>query len=78
MNFIINFNLINQKIDLTESLIERKEWWFNSCTPKIPVETEIENLTNEQKISLIKLAIYEGYLDIEHLCNLPNTSFKIN
>ena len=36
------------------------------------------NETDEQKISLVKLAIYEGFLDTEMLCNSPHSSFKIN
>jgi hypothetical protein len=74
----INFNIINQEIDLTRELNDRKEWWFNNAFPKIPIETDIKDLTNEQKISLVKLAIYEGYLDEETLCNKPIHFFTIN
>jgi len=74
----INFNILNQEVDLTRVLSDRKEWWFNNSIPKIPLETKIEDLTDQQKISLVKLAIYEGYLDTETLCNLPNKNFNIN
>jgi len=74
----INFNIINQEIDLTRALSDRKEWWFNNAIPKIPVETDIKDLTNEQKISLVQLAIYEGRLDQETLCNKPKHFFTIN
>lgn len=73
---IINFNILNQKVDLTEALKDRKEWWFKNTN--IPENTKIEDLTDEQKISLVRLAIYEGDLDSEILCNLPLKSFKIN
>jgi hypothetical protein len=74
----INFSISNQSLDLTYALAESKDWWFNNALPKIPLETNIEDLTNDQKISLVKLAIYENYLNTEHLCNLPNNSFTIN
>lgn len=76
---IITFNIINQTIDLTNTLSDnkRKEWWFKNCWPSIPLDTKIEDLTEEHKKSLIKLAIYEGYLDSENLCNQPNKSFEI-
>ena len=74
----INFNILNQEINLTRNLATRKEWWFNNAIPKIPLETKVEDLTDEQKISLVKLAIYEGFLDTEMLCNSPHSSFKIN
>jgi len=75
----INFNIINQKLDLTSVLKDstRKEWWFNNTIPKIPLETKSEDLTDSQKISLVKLAIYEGWFDIEMISNLPDTSFQI-
>lgn len=79
MSFKINFNILNQEIDLTEVLnSDRKEWWFTNSSPQIPIETKVEDLTNDQKISLVKLAIYEGWLDTEILCNLSHKSFKIN
>ena len=75
----IQFDILDQEIDLTEVLnSDQKEWWFKNSFPPIPVETKIEDLTDAQKTSLVKLAIYEGYLDSEFLCNLPNKSFKIN
>lgn len=74
----IQFDIINQEVDLSNAIQNDKNWWFNNCYPKIPLETKIEDLTNEQKISLVKLAIYEGYLDSQKLCNLPNKDFKIN
>lgn len=46
----INFNILNQEIDLTDVLnSESKIWWFNNCSPKIPIETKSEDLTKEQK-----------------------------
>lgn len=74
----IQFDILNQEIDFTEVFkSERKQWWFANCRPIIPPETNIEDLTEIQKISLIKLAIYEGYLGDELLCNLKHDSFKI-
>jgi len=75
----INFNILNQEIDLTSILnSDWKIFWFNNCSPKIPIETKSEDLTKEQKISLIKLAIFEGWLDTEKLANLPQKYFHIN
>jgi len=76
----IKFDILNQEIDLTDVFLneQRKKWYFNNCIPKIPEETKIEDLTDDQKISLIKLDIYEGALEQEDICNLPNKSFKIN
>lgn len=75
----INFNILNQEIDLTDVLnSESKIWWFNNCSPKIPIEIKSEDLTKEQKISLIKLAMFEGWLDTENLANLPQKYFHIN
>jgi hypothetical protein len=74
----INFNILDQEIDLTIALTQNKEWWFNNCNPKIPIETKVEDLTNEQKILLVQLAIYEGHLSEETLYNLPNNLFIIN
>ncbi|XAI97301.1 hypothetical protein [Leptolyngbya phage Lbo-JY46] len=79
MSFKINFDILNQEIDLTNVLnSDRKEWWFTNSRPQIPIETKPEDLTDNQKISLVRLAIYEGWLDAELLCNLPKESFKIN
>ena len=76
---IVKFNIVNLEIDFTDRLSNsRKEWWFNNCFPKIPVETKIEDLTDNQKVSLIKLAMYEGYLDQEVLCNMSSYFFTIN
>ena len=79
MSLKINFNILDLNIDLSHIISSgRMEWWFNNRLPKIPLDTKIEDLTNDQKISLVKLAIYEGFLDTEELCNLPHKSFKIN
>lgn len=72
----INFNIVNQEIDLTEALNTNKEWWFKNVG--IDVNKKIEDLDNNDKIGLIQLAIYEGYLDTEILCNQPKKSFTIN
>lgn len=76
----IKFDILNQEIDLTNVFIDeqRKKWYFKNCFPKIPEETKMDDLTDAQKISLVKLSIYEGALEQEDLCNLPNKSFKIN
>lgn len=75
----IQFDILNQEIDLTNILnSDTKEWWFRNSLPQIPIETKVEDLTNDQKISLVKLAIYEGWLNDEELCNLPKKYFKIN
>lgn len=76
---IFKFNIINQEIDLSNIMADeqRRKWYFKNSLPKIPEETKIEDLTDKQKISLIKLSIYEGALDQEELCNLPHQSFKI-
>ena len=49
----INFNILNQEIDLTKALAGRKDWWFNNSEPLIPIETKIEDLTDSQKKSLV-------------------------
>lgn len=76
----IKFDILNQEIDLTDVFIDeqRKKWYFKNCLPQIPEETKMDDLTDAQKISLVKLSIYEGALEQEDLCNLPNKSFKIN
>ena len=56
----INFNILNQEIDLTEALSRKKDWGFNLSEPPIPLETKIEDLTDSQKKSLVLLAIFEG------------------
>lgn len=74
---ILTFSIDTLKIDITEILIDdySREWWFKNC--KIPLNTKVENLTEENKIQLIKLAMYENYLSIEELCNLSNNNFKL-
>ena len=74
----INFNILNVEIDLTNYLELDKNWLFNNCDPKIPLNTEIEDLTDENKKSLIPLAISEGLLELEIIYNLPKESFQIN
>ena len=76
----IKFDILNQEIDLTNIFKDetRKAWYFRNCLPKIPETTKIEDLTEQQKISLVKLAIYEGSLEQEDLCNLPIKSYKIH
>ena len=75
----VKFNILNQEIDLTNMFIkyESKEWWFRNCRPTIPLETKHEDLNNEQKIALIKLAIYEERISTESLCNLTNECVQI-
>jgi hypothetical protein len=74
---IINFDIIDIKVDLTRALTKDKDWWFSNSLPQIPLETELKDLTDDQKISLIKLAIYEGYLDSNTLCNASHNNFKV-
>ena len=76
----IKFDILNQEIDLADVFKNenQKAWFFKNSLPKIPETTKIEDLTEQQKISLVKLAIYEGSLEQEELCNLPNKSFKIH
>ena len=78
-NMKVKFNILNQEIDLTNLFIkyESKEWWFRNCRPTIPLETKLEDLTNEQKIALIKLAIYEERISTESLYNLTNECVQI-
>lgn len=74
---VIKFDITDLKVDLTHISIEpaTKDWWFRNA--KISVDKNIEDLTEEDKINIVKLAIYEGYITIEELCNLPNNQFKI-
>jgi hypothetical protein len=76
----IKFDILNQEIDLTDVFKDenKKVWYFKNCLPKIPETTKIEDLTEQQKISLIRLAIYEGFIEQEDLCNLPIKSYKIH
>lgn len=73
----IEFNILNLQIDLEYALKENKEWWFRNSTPQIPIDRKIEDLTEENKISLVKLAIYEGFLESDNLANMPKKSFNI-
>ncbi len=66
----IKFSITNLKIDLSNAIDEtktRKWYWRNA---KIPEDTEIKDLTPDQIKSLIKLAIYEGHLEMEDFCNV--------
>lgn len=76
----IKFDILNQEIDLTNVFKDenQKAWYFKNSLPKIPEDTKIENLTEQQKISLVRLAIYEGFIEQEDLCNLPIKSYKIH
>lgn len=76
----IKFDILNQEIDLTDTLKNenQRKWYFKNSLPKIPEDTKIENLTERQKISLVRLAIYEGFIEQEDLCNLPIESYKIH
>lgn len=76
----IKFDILNQEIDLTDTLKNenQRKWYFKNSLPKIPEDTKIENLTEQQKINLVRLAIYEGFIEQEDLCNLPIKSYKIH
>jgi hypothetical protein len=76
----IQFDILNQEINLDYVFKDERilRWWYRNALPQIPTETKKEDLTESQKISLVKLAIYEGHLDSEQLCNLSHNSFKIN
>lgn len=74
---IIKFDITDLEIDLTDTLKENhsKDWWFRNAN--ISVDKNIEDLNEEDKINIIKLAIYEDHINDEHLCNLLNKHFKI-
>lgn len=74
---VIKFDITDLKVDLTHICTEpaSKDWWFRNA--KISVDKNIEDLTEEDKINIIKLAIYENHITNEDLCNLPNKYFKI-
>jgi hypothetical protein len=74
---IIKFDITDLEIDLTDTLKEDriKEWWFRNA--KVSVDKDIEDLTEEDKINMIKLAIYEDHINDENLCNLSSKHFKI-
>lgn len=74
---IIKFDITGLEVDLTHIGVEpaTKDWWFRNA--KISVDKNIEDLTEEDKINIVKLAIYENHITNEDLCNLPNKYFKI-
>lgn len=75
----INFNIKNLSVDLSYVFENEntKKWWYNNVSHKIPFDTKPEELTDSQKISLVKLAIYEGLIEEEDLWNTPSESFEI-
>lgn len=57
---------------------EQKKWFWKNSFPSISEETRPEELTDAQKIALIKLLIYEGWLGREDdLSNLPDSNFAL-
>ena len=57
---------------------EQKKWFWKNSFPSISEETRPEELTDAQKIALIKLLIYEGWLGREaDLSNLPASKFAL-
>lgn len=57
---------------------EQKKWFWKNSFPSISEETRPEELTDSQKIALIKLLIYEGWLGREDdLSNLPDSKFAL-
>ena len=75
----INFKFTNLEVDLSYPFSNKKskEWWFSNCIPSIPLDAKEEDLTDSQKKSLIKLAIYEGQIDSESLCNMDSELIEI-
>jgi hypothetical protein len=73
----IKFDILDLEIDLTDAIYDekRKKWWFENAN--ISLDKQIEDLNDDDKKKLVKLAIYETYLELEDLANWPITSFKI-
>ena len=75
----IKFSII-QEFDIEQIIKNEKEkkWFWKNSLPSIPEETRPEELTDAQKIALIKLLIYEGWLGREDdLANLPDSNFAL-
>ena len=57
---------------------KKRNWFWRNSFPPIPKETKPEELTDVQKLALIKLLIYEGWLGKEDdISNLPDSNFNL-
>ena len=71
---------ITKEFDIEQIIKDEKEkkWFWKNSFPSISEETRPEELTDAQKIALIKLLIYEGWLGREaDLSNLPASKFAL-
>lgn len=71
---------ITKELDIEQIIKdeEQKKWFWKNSFPSISEETRPEELTDAQKIALIKLLIYEGWLGREDdLANLPDSNFAL-
>jgi hypothetical protein len=76
----INFNIVGLQLDLNGFINSfGKDWVYKNVSPSIPIDTDVKDLSDTQKASLIQLAIYECYVCTEEsLFSLPTNSFTIN
>ena len=73
----IKFNILDLEVELALEDDQRKKWWFNNANPKIPLEKKLEDLTEDEKISLVRLALFENHIDTEELANLHKSQINI-
>ena len=74
---VIKFDITDLEINLNYEFQfnHRKEWYFKNA--KIPIDKKIEDLTDDDKIKLVKLAAYEGSFDKEDILEADSKQFKI-
>lgn len=74
---VVNFSITGLSYDLSKMFYDdkHKKWYWKNAN--IPEEVSIQDLTDEHKESLARLALYEGMIEIEEMFNLPKGSFKI-
>jgi hypothetical protein len=75
---VIKFDITDLEVDLTYPLTHHNTingWWFRNAN--IPLDRKLEDLTNEEKVRLVTLAIYENYITIEDILELDDKQFKI-
>ncbi len=71
----IKFSLNAISVDLTNAFKCDRYWWLRNCDID-PTKTD-EQLTDDDKKKLAKLAIYEGHVDTEQLANHPDKNITI-